>query len=117
MNNYAWTIAAILSLGAIYIIYKFFETTGESQYIEDEKMKSSDTVAQDSSAWDPVSFPIKYGMMGEKVKTVQKYINNSLGKSIAVDARFGSETKNALESTLDVSQVDEELYNTMKGFS
>jgi hypothetical protein len=65
-----------------------------------------------SSSWvSDSSFPLVEGMMGDKVKNVQSYLNSTTGDyGLAVDGFWGELTQEALESWNGKTEVSQGYY-------
>jgi len=62
------------------------------------------------SKWKPESFPLTINMYGNKVKAVQKWLNNWKSAGLTEDGYFGQATQTALLSKLGVMMVSKSRY-------
>lgn len=53
-------------------------------------------VSQVAGKYTDDSFPLKKGSGGERVKSLQKFLNASSGYSLVVDGKFGNQTESAV---------------------
>lgn len=67
-------------------------TTDVTQTVKD----LPSAVSQVAGKYTDDSFPLKKGSGGERVKSLQKFLNNASGYSLVVDGKFGNQTESAV---------------------
>lgn len=67
-------------------------TTDVTQTVKD----LPSAVSQVAGKYTDDSFPLKKGSGGERVKSLQKFLNASSGYSLVVDGKFGNQTESAV---------------------
>ena len=112
--------------GLTYVIVKQMNKTGgkkkaglekEPPIIIKEIVKMTPVEVQNPPAppvtgiqWVPESFPLKQGMYGDKIKSLQKALNKFYNANLKVDGYWGIKTNDAVLLHLDDSKIEKSFW-------
>lgn len=103
-------IAAIAAGVVAYFLLRKRQTKAAAAEVGEQAGKAAQPPQSTAaSGWVAESFPLSYGMYGQKVQKLQKYLI-SHGYNVAADSYFGDITKRAVLSAFGAPSVDEWQY-------
>lgn len=115
-------LGGIATAGVGYLFYNLLRKKPQSfsEVIEDTKNTivnaPSDVTSIVTSSYTDKGFPLKKGSGGEKVKALQRFLNESSGYNLVVDGKFGNLTEGAVISEQTPFDVFKGMYpNAVKG--
>jgi peptidoglycan hydrolase-like protein with peptidoglycan-binding domain len=98
-------IAAIAAGVVAYFLLRKRRTSAAAEVGEQAGKAAQPPQSTAAFGWVVESFPLAYGMYGQKVQKLQKYLI-SHGYNLAADSYFGDATKRAVISSFGAPSVD-----------
>ena len=94
-------LGGVATAGLGYLVYMLLKkkpkTFGEAVTDVTQTVKDlPSAVGQVAGKYTDDSFPLKKGSGGDRVKSLQKFLNASSGYSLVVDGKFGNQTESAV---------------------
>ena len=94
-------LGGVATAGLGYLVYMLLKkkpkTFGEAVTDVTQTVKDlPSAVSQVAGKYTDDSFPLKKGSGGDRVKSLQKFLNASSGYSLVVDGKFGNQTESAV---------------------
>lgn len=98
------TLGGVATAGVGYLVYSLLKKKPVTFNEGFEDIKNTvvnapkEIVSTISGNYTDKGFPLKKGSGGEKVKSLQRYLNNASGYNLVVDGKFGNLTESAVLS-------------------
>ena len=94
-------LGGVATAGLGYLVYMLLKkkpkTFGEAVTDVTQTVKDlPSAVGQVAGKYTDDSFPLKKGSGGDRVKSLQKFLNASSGYSLVIDGKFGNQTESAV---------------------